>query len=530
MTKKAGGILIVLLLIALIPAVSSYEQTFKESQLVYGYGEFSGIQTAKNFSFLKVKDIIGLKGIDAYAYVCSSERLSPSQKGYFTTNNYGHTSITGTIGEDTIFTGQIYYNSNLNPDGTLKEVIHLIEFDNIDIKSYTGEYSIKLNWNQNIVPPSQEKGEKRWDDMKYANDRYSEYPIALASSISSGYVSYALNGKHMYHDKDDWYNTVKITESDLKYTVDFIRGNNPSWAEITDAATGFLIYSSSYITDDVTFDVNKWLITSGKINVTVVSPNGNAYNILYPPSAPSSSVTIYVKSSQTGALLADAHIVIQDTTTEPWTEVVNQTLTSGYGIISLAKDPGFNPTQYHISATVPGYQQVVPALFFRVTGPTDIVVEMEPLKGGPVNEDNTFLEFYVRDLNANGISNAQVFVDGQLRWTNAAGYTQIEVAKNASYPYSVSKSGYVTIEGTATVGDGPRYTVNVVLGPKEIPTYTPDPGETPGGPGATPTPDRRTNEEKGQAVIDMIADNAEGIGALALICLLMGLLKLMAKW
>ena len=239
-------------------------------------------------------------------------------------------------------------------------------------------------------------------------------------------------------------------------------------------------------------------------------------------------VNIYVKSSQTGALLADAHIVVQDTTTDPWTEVVNQTLPSGHGTFSLAKDPGLHLTQYRIGATVPGYQQVVPALFFRVTGPTNVVVEMEPLEGGPVNEDNTFLEFYVRDLNANSISNAQVFVDGKMRWTNAAGYTQFEVAKNASYPYSVSKSGYVTIEGTATVADGPRYVVNVVLGPKEIPTNPP--ATDPGGPGATPTPDLRTNEEKGQAVIDMLADNAEGLGALALICLMFGLLKLMVKW
>jgi len=189
-----------------------------------------------------------------------------------------------------------------------------------------------------------------------------------------------------------------------------------------------------------------------------------------------SPVNVYVKSSQTGALLADARVIIKDTTTDPWSEVVNQTLPSGHGVVSLAKDPGFDPTQYQINVTVPGYHQVVPALFFRVTGPTNVVVEMEPLEGGPVDEDNTFLEFYVRDLDGNGISNAQVFVDGQIRWTNAQGWIQFEVTKNASYPYTVSKSGYVTIEGTANVADGPRYVVNVVLGPKTDPTEPPGPG------------------------------------------------------
>jgi V8-like Glu-specific endopeptidase len=187
-------------------------------------------------------------------------------------------------------------------------------------------------------------------------------------------------------------------------------------------------------------------------------------------------VNVYVKSSQTGALLANARVIIKDTNTVPWSEVVNQTFPSGHGVVSLAKDPGFDPTQYQISVTVPDYQQVVPALFFRVTGPTNVVVEMEPIEGGPVDENNTFLEFYVRNLDGNPVSNAQVSVGGQLRWTNAQGWIQFEVAKNASYPYTVSKSGYVTIEGTTTVGDGPRYTVNVVLGPKTDPTEPPGPG------------------------------------------------------
>src|SRR5690606_7642062 len=183
-----------------------------------------------------------------------------------------------------------------------------------------------------------------------------------------------------------------------------------------------------------------------------ISPSGTEYAFpLYGGETPvdpdNIPVGVYVKSSQTGALLNDARIIIKDTTTAPWSEVVNQTLPSGHGVVSLAKDPGFDPTQYQISATVPDYQQVVPALFFRVTGPMSVVVEMEPLEGGPVDEDNTFLEFYVRDLDGNGISNAQVFVDGQLRWTNAQGWIQFEVTKNASYPYTVSKSGYVTIEG-----------------------------------------------------------------------------------
>src|SRR5690606_20759782 len=140
-----------------------------------------------------------------------------------------------------------------------------------------------------------------------------------------------------------------------------------------------------------------------------ISPSGTEYAFpLYGGETPvdpdNIPVGVYVKSSQTGALLNDARIIIKDTTTAPWSEVVNQTLPSGHGTITLAKDPGFDPTQYQISVTVPGYQQVVPALFFRVTGPMSVVVEMEPLEGGPVDENNTFLEFYVRNLDDNPVS------------------------------------------------------------------------------------------------------------------------------
>src|SRR5690606_34601336 len=94
-----------------------------------------------------------------------------------------------------------------------------------------------------------------------------------------------------------------------------------------------------------------------------------------------------------------------------------------------------------------------------------------------------------------------------------------------SYPYTVSKSGYVTIEGTATVADGPRYVVNVALGPGTVPTNPPAPD--PGRPGAPPTPDRRTNEQKGQAIIDLIADFAEPIALLAIVATVFGLMQMM---
>ena len=81
-----------------------------------------------------------------------------------------------------------------------------------------------------------------------------------------------------------------------------------------------------------------------------------------------------------------------------------------------------------------------------------------------------------------------VYVADEARWTNAQGWIRFEVPKNAAYSYTVRKSGYFTIEGSVTVGDGPRHTVNVVLSPTQPPgPGMPTPTKTPVKPSPTLT-------------------------------------------
>jgi len=204
----------------------------------------------------------------------------------------------------------------------------------------------------------------------------------------------------------------------------------------------------------------------------IVAPVGSV-----PDDPNNSPVYVYVRNAQTGALLADATVIIKDTRTDPWTEVINQTVPSGQGTFYLAKDPANNPNQYFITALLPGYSDIYNGRHFHVTGPIYITVYMEPIEGGPSDENNTILEFYVRNPDGNPVSDAMVSVADQARWTNAQGWIRFEVPKNATYSYTVRKFGYVTIEGRVTVGDGPRHTVNVVLIPESIPTQPPGPGE-----------------------------------------------------
>src|SRR5690606_36893876 len=169
----------------------------------------------------------------------------------------------------------------------------------------------------------------------------------------------------------------------------------------------------------------------------IVAPDGS-----FPDDPHNSPVFVYVRNSQTGALLADARAIIQDTRTDPWTEVINQTLPSGQGTFYLQNDPGDNPNQYYITALLPGYSDIYNGRFFRVAGPIYITVYMEPIEGGPVDENNTILEFYVRDLDGNPVSDAMVYVADEARWTNAQGWIRFEVPKNAAYSYTVRKFGY----------------------------------------------------------------------------------------
>ncbi|MFA7122211.1 MAG: hypothetical protein WC277_12080 [Bacilli bacterium] len=319
-----------------------------------------------------------------------------------------------------------------------------------------------------------------------------------------------------------WYNHLTIQEdlSDL-YHLHLKRNYGTIYPSQIDLYNGPALQFSNAANTD--FD---YRFPRSSVNQITLNSGVNLYTWPLGSSGPTptnATATVYVRSTQTGALISGANITIDDTTTDPWTEVANTTLASGTGAISLPKDTGLHFTQYKVTGSAPGYTQTVPALFFRLTGPTNVLVEMDPTSGGPVNATNTYLQFYVRDAAGNGIGAANVLVGDSLKYTNAQGYAQFEVPVNATYSYTVSKLRYTSVSGTATVLDADSYPVSVTLSAGAVPTYTPIPTD----PGATPTPDTRTNEEKGQEVIDLIADFALPIAILAILATLSGLLSMM---
>ncbi len=208
------------------------------------------------------------------------------------------------------------------------------------------------------------------------------------------------------------------------------------------------------------------------------------------------SVTVYIKNSQTGALIADANLVIDALVNGEYYPVTNRTEPSGIFRITLQPTGGGqpNPDGYRLIATADGYNNPMPEINFTVDDyKLSIYCLLDPIAGGPVNENKTFIDFFVRDMSSNPISGATVKFGKYTLITNSAGYTVFEVEKNKNYSWTVSKSGYGALTGNAVIGDAPRHTINTVLAPIVTPTTTtPRPTSPPIGP--TPTMTAPTGE------------------------------------
>lgn len=279
----------------------------------------------------------------------------------------------------------------------------------------------------------------------------------------------------------------------------------------------------------------------GKVTVKVSSLSGFDYTLIYDsvvtdptdpgdPGDPSRvMVHIIAQDARNENLLLDAAVEVRDqydavvaagtTSPEGW-------MVFEYDLPDTLTDEDFD-RYYTVSVSLPGWtQKVTNFKFWPAFIPRSgdwIRVEMLPDSSGPADPEKTYLMFFVRDIHANPLERASIEIAGQYWHTNSAGHVAVEVPKNSTTAYTVRKTGHVSISGSAAVGAEGSYVVNIALGPA-LPDRTPGPGDDPG---ATPPPrDTRTNEEKGKAVIDLIADNAELIATLAILAAVMGLINL----
>lgn len=510
--------LAVALLLVLIPAVSAYEEVFEiderlDDSFSIGNREYRSTSYFNKLYFMSMQEYYGV-----YAITLKSSDTDP-----FTltdpTKMYHSVSMQVKDGATVVTTGSISYNKNLVDN----KYLITLTFDNPDaFYAYSGAKGFDLVYSGfNLVSVA---------------GGYIGTIGAGKVGICSGYASstFAKPGTYYVLCQQNFINKLQWSESDLYTDITIVRNLNgevyTSKGEIwTDRAP---YYNESSI-NDVSVRVFEQPIT-----VRITSISGNVFTKVIgqasdTPSGPSTvPVNIVALDSRTGNLLLDAAVEVHN---ETGTLIASgSTSPNGwypftYQLPATLTDEDFEKF-YAVNITLDGWtQKVEPYVFYPAFTPRTgdwIRVEMLPDSSGPADPENTYLMFYVRDTSGNGLQGAYVSIDGEYWSTNSAGHVAAEVAKNATYPYTVSKTGYMTISGSATVADASAYTVNVVLAAGELPTLTPGPTV----PGATPTPDRRTNEEKGQSIIDMIADNAEPLAALALLGTFLGIFKLMAKW
>jgi hypothetical protein len=242
----------------------------------------------------------------------------------------------------------------------------------------------------------------------------------------------------------------------------------------------------------------------------------------------SSPVRIQVVDERTGGLIAGSHIQVIDSQLPPFeatgvNPIIDTTLPQGSEMFYLQRN-AYDEPRYRIFADADGYRQVTENQWFSVnpSSPntvTTVTVQMAATVAPPEDPNNAFVTFRIRDEDGNPVTEARVTLD---RWTRHALGTRpvtFEVPRG-TYQYTVEPidAGLYPVTGSVTVGEEDSYEVNVVL------SRTPGPGDDPG---ATPPPrDTRTNEEKGKAVIDLLADNAELIATLAILAGVMGLINL----
>jgi hypothetical protein len=383
------------------------------------------------------------------------------------------------------YPGVLYYETPTNLLGQIKSDRYTL-FLNEWNSTYTGPKSVNLPFymarnayrsSLSYTPTNATQNIRLSDPLKYC-----KVAVSYASGIQ--WKNRIVVEKDLYGYEIELFRTIEGIP--YKSTIQFAKNGEDIFTSTKTG--GYWIYP--YLYDQI-----------DEINVT--SPSGRSF--VYPlgdgggagPGDPDGSgITVYIKNSQTGALIANANVVIDALVDGEYYSVTNRTEPSGIFTITLQPTGGGkpNPDSYRLIVTADGYNNPMPEINFTLG---DYIKYFEcfldPIAGGPADENNTFIDFFVRDMNSNPISGATVKFGKYTLITNSAGYTVFEVDKNNNYSWTVSKSGYGTLTGNAVIGNDPRHTINTVLAPIVTPTTTtPIPTSPPIGP--TPTMTAPTGE------------------------------------
>jgi hypothetical protein len=484
--KKLLAVLTVLLIVGIcIPAVSAdeilYDETLTQIIDTSDNGTYTTTATPMvSRSYTKV----GFNDITLYPDLSYIMFTIPGPQGYGvgedidTLLDEGEHSFTYNLNGEKTGTA---YISRYNSLGQTTKTRILLFFNDWDIGTLTGHQSFEIN---GITMAKRNGAENLGGNHYYINPGTN--PVSLVRSGTEVCLGSDTTVYYEIASSIPWKNHITVIEEaqphgysinlertilgDLYTSTINIYKNNEVVFSNTGYGSGFGVW---YPYDEIDL-------------ITVINPQNTQYT--FPLGAGSgetpvtdTNVNIYIRNSQTGAAIANSHILINASVNGEFFEVINQTLPGGIYQGTLQPTGGGmpNPDFYRLIPTADGYNSVMPYIDFNVDGETTIYAYMDPIAGGPLDENKTFIDFFVRDLAANPISGATVNFGGYTLLTNSQGYTVFEVDINNAYTWTVSKSGYGSLTGNAVIGADDRYTVNSVLGlavtpttPTAIPTST----------------------------------------------------------
>lgn len=470
--KKISLALIMLIIVGIcIPAVSA-ETIIDEEFAFYEdtggtYNTLAATYSGSEYPRFNTFEFKNIENHPDLAYV--AVLVKPDQRSSLPADGVYEFTYTGLNGTKT---GRYHVEKSRNLLGIIISYRYVIFFDDWDIGTQTGAVNIKIS-----EPLYSSRGRTPTGNLNpvinirtsYNNQYESEpYTITIASTVT-------------------WKNRI-IVNDDISgsYAIDLQRiYGSKSCASTIDILKGSDIKFTEGSSDDF------WtMYPKNEIDLIKITALGQVYNVPLGSSGDTdtpSAVTVYIRNSQTDALLANANLVISANVNGNFHEVANETVPSGIYSIDLQPTGGGlpNPDFYRLIVTAEGYNSIMPYIDFEFKEAATIYAILDPIGGAPEDENNTFIDFYVRDMSANPISGATVNFGGYTLITNNAGYTIFEVDKSKTYSWTVSKSGYGSLTGNAVIGIAPRHTINTVLAPAVTPTT---PTAIPTSTSISPTP------------------------------------------
>ncbi len=248
-----------------------------------------------------------------------------------------------------------------------------------------------------------------------------------------------------------WKNQIKISELNNGYEIILNRevDNQPFKSTILVNKTNEIIYQSTVTGQNEQL----WYPQADIDLVTIISPSGQGYPFsLTSTGVPDDTeVSIYIRSSQTGALIANSHLTILDSHAGS-TPAVDQDLPAGTGTFNLEKA---DTLRYHASATADGYTLLSPILFGVPEGGTIITLWMAPdaPPDVPTEEGKSPLYGYaITQGSQQPISGATVSLDGYgSTTTTSTGFYLFNNVTPDTYDISASATLHDTLTESVTV-------------------------------------------------------------------------------